>query len=181
MRKIDIQEARELAFKIMRRAELGRLEAAEKEANEYIEDERDDLPYDLFIVDGYIEPNIAPVVEELREKGFDTFTSCDGGEGHSFQFPIVKISHRNWFHKDENNPYCIYKPKEYSTLEEFDPYPVELLKQVYDFIVEKEYLATVILNLSPAISDFIDKKMYINSTIEIIFEYGKIRRRFGDR
>lgn len=38
-----------------------------------------------------LDPHIAPVVTLLRENGFNTFTSCDGGPGHAFQMPTVRI------------------------------------------------------------------------------------------
>jgi len=42
-------------------------------------------------IEGELDPGIAPVVELLRRKGFNTFASCEGGEGHAFTHPTVRI------------------------------------------------------------------------------------------
>jgi len=39
-----------------------------------------------------IEPNVKPYVDELMAKGFYTFSSCDGGDGHSFKRRTIKIN-----------------------------------------------------------------------------------------
>ncbi|MCI0729668.1 MAG: hypothetical protein L0332_23550 [Chloroflexi bacterium] len=38
-----------------------------------------------------LDPGIADVVHLLRKYGIDTFTSCQGGEGHAFSSPTVRI------------------------------------------------------------------------------------------
>jgi hypothetical protein len=38
-----------------------------------------------------VDPGIRPIVKLLNEAGFETFTSCQGGEGHSFFRPTVGI------------------------------------------------------------------------------------------
>jgi hypothetical protein len=46
----------------------------------------------IYPINGPLDTNIAPVVYLLREQGFNTFTSCDGGEGHAFRYPTVRIA-----------------------------------------------------------------------------------------
>lgn len=48
-------------------------------------------------ITGELDPGIAPVVELLRSKGFDTFASCEGGPGHLFERPVVRIEPENIF------------------------------------------------------------------------------------
>ena len=38
-----------------------------------------------------LDPGIARAVEILREHGIRTFTSCEGGPGHSFSKPTVRF------------------------------------------------------------------------------------------
>lgn len=38
-----------------------------------------------------LDAGIAPVVRLLREHGVNTFASCQGGEGHAFASPVVRI------------------------------------------------------------------------------------------
>lgn len=38
-----------------------------------------------------LDPGIARAVEVLRSNGVHTFESCQGGEGHSFCWPTVKL------------------------------------------------------------------------------------------
>jgi hypothetical protein len=42
-------------------------------------------------IDEQVDPGIAAVVNVLRQAGFDTFSSCEGGEGHSFKHPSVRV------------------------------------------------------------------------------------------
>lgn len=46
-------------------------------------------------IDGKLDEYIAPVVNILRTEGINTFSSCEGGEGHCFEYPTVRISPRN--------------------------------------------------------------------------------------
>lgn len=39
-----------------------------------------------------LDPGITPVVELLRQAGVNTFSSCQGGEGHAFPVPTIRIS-----------------------------------------------------------------------------------------
>ena len=39
-----------------------------------------------------LDPGIADVVMLLRSNGFDTFSSCEGGEGHDFSMPTIRIN-----------------------------------------------------------------------------------------
>lgn len=39
----------------------------------------------------YIDPLILPAVEILNKNGFDTFESCQSGEGHCFPEPTVRF------------------------------------------------------------------------------------------
>lgn len=39
-----------------------------------------------------LDPGIAATVLYLRGGGFDTFTSCQGGEGHAFNMPTIRIN-----------------------------------------------------------------------------------------
>ena len=178
MRKISMQEAREIAFKAMDRAEAERIKYAEEESKrgiQYIDE--NDSPFDLFALDNDIEPNIAPVVKELRDVGLDTFTSCDGGDGHAFKMPTIRISHKNWFIKNENDFLCIYHPRKLLNINEFSPSPMDILQKVYDFVVEKNYFADVILNLSLEVRE--DGKICINPMIQITFPFGIVKRTKG--
>jgi hypothetical protein len=38
-----------------------------------------------------IDPGIVDVVRFLRERGFDTFNSCQGGPGHTYERPSVSF------------------------------------------------------------------------------------------
>ena len=38
-----------------------------------------------------LDAGIAPAVMLLREAGFGTFTSCQGGEGHAFEEPTIRF------------------------------------------------------------------------------------------
>lgn len=49
-----------------------------------------------------LDPGIAEVVNLLRSKGFDTFSSCEGGEGHDFDMPTVRINPRDDRYMDED-------------------------------------------------------------------------------
>ena len=40
----------------------------------------------------YIDPLILPAVEILNRHGFDTFESCQGGEGHCYPEPTVRFN-----------------------------------------------------------------------------------------
>lgn len=40
----------------------------------------------------YIDPLILPAVEILNSHGFDTYESCQGGEGHCTPYPFVKFN-----------------------------------------------------------------------------------------
>lgn len=39
-----------------------------------------------------LDPGISPVVELLRQAGVNTFSSCQGGTGHTFPVPTIRIS-----------------------------------------------------------------------------------------
>ena len=43
--------------------------------------------FDIDLVDSEIKP----IVELLNSNGYETFTSCQGGEGHSFNKPTVGV------------------------------------------------------------------------------------------
>lgn len=38
-----------------------------------------------------LDPGIADLVMELRERGFRTFASCSGGRGHAFPEPTIRM------------------------------------------------------------------------------------------
>ena len=38
-----------------------------------------------------LDPGIAPAVEALCLAGFETFESCDGGQGHAYSEPTVRF------------------------------------------------------------------------------------------
>ena len=38
-----------------------------------------------------VDPGIRPIVKLLNEAGYETFASCQGGEGHSFLRPTVGV------------------------------------------------------------------------------------------
>lgn len=42
-------------------------------------------------ITGTLDPGIADVVHWLRRNGINTFASCQGGKGHSYKFPTVRI------------------------------------------------------------------------------------------
>jgi hypothetical protein len=44
-----------------------------------------------------LDPGIADAVHLLRRHGIPTFASCEGGEGHSFQHPVIRIHTRHIF------------------------------------------------------------------------------------
>lgn len=37
-----------------------------------------------------IDPEISEVVDLLRDRGVETFSSCSGGEGHTWIYPMVR-------------------------------------------------------------------------------------------
>lgn len=39
-----------------------------------------------------LDEGIAETVHLLRNNGFDTFSSCDGGLGHTFSMPTIRIA-----------------------------------------------------------------------------------------
>ncbi len=39
-----------------------------------------------------LEPGIAAAVHALNDAGIETFTSCEGGPGHAFPEPTVRLS-----------------------------------------------------------------------------------------
>jgi len=39
----------------------------------------------------FIDAGILPAVEILNEQGFETFESCQGGEGHCYEDPTVRF------------------------------------------------------------------------------------------
>jgi len=39
-----------------------------------------------------IDPEMRGLVGDLRERGFSTFTSCQGTDGHAFDRPTVRMS-----------------------------------------------------------------------------------------
>lgn len=43
------------------------------------------------VIEWGIDEGILPVVMVLNDAGFDTFSSCQGGEGHAFASPTVRI------------------------------------------------------------------------------------------
>lgn len=38
-----------------------------------------------------LDPGIAPYVEALHEAGFETFESCQGGDGHAYTEPTIRL------------------------------------------------------------------------------------------
>lgn len=40
---------------------------------------------------GTVDPGIAHEVDVLRRAGFCTFSSCEGGPGHAFDCPVVRL------------------------------------------------------------------------------------------
>src|SRR5262245_13107612 len=40
---------------------------------------------------GELDPGIRELVEQLREAGFNTFASCEGGKGHVSIAPMVRL------------------------------------------------------------------------------------------
>lgn len=174
-KKISLKDARESALKFMDDMDKKRIEFAEKEAKELGDYDIDDLPYDMFAIDNKIEPNIKIVVDELIESGFHTFSSCDGGDGHAFKYPTIRISHKKWYEKDSSNTCCIYDLKKYRCLDDFNPPPYDLLKKVYDFIVVKNrYAASVSLIVSSILDN---NEICVEPIIEIVFGIDGIRKR----
>jgi len=58
------------------------------------------LSYESYLEKIYqdVDTGIRPIVKLLNEAGYETFTSCQGGEGHSFFRPTVGIFvHGNYF------------------------------------------------------------------------------------
>ena len=51
----------------------------------------------MYQIEGTLDAGIAPVVELLRRKGFNTFASCQGGPGHAFERPTVRIEPDNLY------------------------------------------------------------------------------------
>lgn len=49
----------------------------------------------LPIIYDELDPKIAPVVSLLREHGFPTISSCDGGDGHAMDMPTVIIRNKD--------------------------------------------------------------------------------------
>lgn len=47
--------------------------------------------HEIDISDYPLDEGIADLVFLLRENGFNTFTSCQGGEGHAFDSPTIRI------------------------------------------------------------------------------------------
>jgi hypothetical protein len=43
------------------------------------------------IYDPPLDPGIAPYVEALSDAGFETFESCEGGEGHAYPEPTIRF------------------------------------------------------------------------------------------
>lgn len=41
-----------------------------------------------------LDTGIRPLVVELRAAGFDTFAFCEGGDGHGFALPTVRMESR---------------------------------------------------------------------------------------
>jgi hypothetical protein len=41
--------------------------------------------------DHVLDPLIDPYVRAMQEAGFDTFQSCQGGEGHGFDLPFISF------------------------------------------------------------------------------------------
>lgn len=52
----------------------------------------------MYDIEGKLDPGIAPVVKLLRRKGLNTFASCEGGPGHAFERPTVRIEPDNLFY-----------------------------------------------------------------------------------
>lgn len=44
---------------------------------------------------GYLDPGIAHLVYLLRGHNHDTFSSCEGGAGHAFTSPTIRINPMN--------------------------------------------------------------------------------------
>jgi hypothetical protein len=43
------------------------------------------------VFDPPLDAGIAPYVEALAEAGFETFESCEGGNGHAFPEPTIRF------------------------------------------------------------------------------------------
>jgi hypothetical protein len=43
------------------------------------------------VYDPPLDSRIAPFVEALSDAGFETFESCQGGEGHAFPEPTIRF------------------------------------------------------------------------------------------
>lgn len=48
-----------------------------------------------------LDPGISELVALLRSKGVDTFSSCEGGPGHDFAMPTIRINPRNEYMDEE--------------------------------------------------------------------------------
>lgn len=44
------------------------------------------------LIENELDPGIADVVIYLWQGGFDTFSSCQGGPGHAFHWPTIRIN-----------------------------------------------------------------------------------------
>lgn len=42
-------------------------------------------------IDAPLDLGVVELVRDLRSMGYDTFSSCEGGEGHAFKYPTVLI------------------------------------------------------------------------------------------
>lgn len=50
----------------------------------------------MYKVYASLDPIIGPLVYLLREQGFNTYSSCDGGDGHAYLHPTVLIIPQDW-------------------------------------------------------------------------------------
>lgn len=62
----------------------------------------DEYPIQWQEIDGELEPGIAREVDVLRAAGCRTFSSCEGGEGHPFPEPTVRMWPRPRFFYSED-------------------------------------------------------------------------------
>jgi hypothetical protein len=88
--------------------------------------------------------------------------------------PTIRISHKNWFIKNENNYCCAYSPKQLLNINQFSPSPMNILQKVYNFIVEKDYCADIVLDLNLGVGE--DGDVGMNPIIQITFPFGIIKR-----
>jgi hypothetical protein len=54
-----------------------------------------------------MDPGIIRVVRLLQEAGVETCQSCQGGEGHAYEWPAVDVTHEPWKALDVANGYGI--------------------------------------------------------------------------